>query len=125
MAAIVASIPTWQERVSVKQKESRDAIPQAWMLPAAITDSLKLPLVSNPNRLMELDIVRRSGLLTDHELEITEKYTVGELLSRLASGQLTSLEVTVAFSKRAAIAQQLVSLDTSPDTSPSQFPPTC
>jgi amidase len=42
-------------------------------------------------------------------LIITESYDARRLLRQLATGQLTSVEVTEAFSKRAAIAQQLVS----------------
>jgi amidase len=48
--------------------------------------------------------------LTEQELRITEHYTIAELLSALADGTLTSAEVTLAYSKRAAVAQQLVSI---------------
>lgn len=58
--------------------------------------------------LIALDVPRRSGILTDRELEITESHNLASLLKGLASGDLTSSEVTLAFSKRAAIAQQLV-----------------
>lgn len=46
-------------------------------------------------------------MLTEKELRITEAYDVRHLLKALASGELTSVDVTVAFCKRAAIAQQL------------------
>lgn len=52
--------------------------------------------------------MRKLGILTAKELQITEQYTVSQLLEALKSGQLTALEVTVAYCKRAAIAQQLV-----------------
>ncbi|KAH7379676.1 amidase signature domain-containing protein [Cadophora sp. MPI-SDFR-AT-0126] len=39
----------------------------------------------------------------------TENYTAVKLLEHLASGKFTSVAVTTAFCKRAAIAQQLVS----------------
>lgn len=71
--------------------------------------TLVFPLDKNPNKLIDMDIPRSSGLLSERELTITEKYSVPELLAKLASGELTSLEVTTAFSKRAAIAQQVVS----------------
>ncbi|KAL1793520.1 hypothetical protein ACET3X_008502 [Alternaria dauci] len=58
---------------------------------------------------MEMDIPRKSGILDEKELDITEKFTVEELLQQLRMGVLSSLEVTIAFSKRAAIAQQLLS----------------
>lgn len=58
---------------------------------------------------MEQDLVRRSGILSSHEIQITEAYDVAGLLKGLASGTLTAVDVTAAFSKRAAIAHQLVS----------------
>lgn len=100
--------PSWQTKVAEKQKQSLAAIPQAWHLPESITKALAYPLEEKPNHLMELDIPRKSGILSDKELDITEQNTVAQLLAKLASGQLTSVEVTTAFCKRAAIAQQLV-----------------
>lgn len=72
-------------------------------------------LVQPPDKsrsnLIDLDIPRRSNILTPRELRITESYDVQHLLDALAAGELTALEVTVAFCKRAAIAQQLVRRD--------------
>jgi len=100
--------PTWQAIVAKKKEQCRSLIPAAWQLPGSILESLTFPLDTNPNKVLELDIPRKSGILTDVELDITEKYSVAELLAKLASGEFTSLEVTTAFCKRAAIAQQLV-----------------
>lgn len=108
-----ATAANWKAIVTQKQEECKRKIPPAWLLPESITSALKWPLDTNPNKLLELDIPRSSGILTKRELSITEDFTVGELLGKLAAGQLSSVEVTVAFSKRAAIAQQLVSLITS------------
>ncbi|EXJ88869.1 hypothetical protein A1O3_01933 [Capronia epimyces CBS 606.96] len=99
----------WQVKVAQKQQQCRDAIPAAWLLPPSILESLVFPLDKTPNRLLDLDIPRKSGLLSDREIKITEDYTVVELLAKLASGEFSSLEVTTAFAKRAAIAQQLTS----------------
>ncbi|KIX00791.1 uncharacterized protein Z518_09856 [Rhinocladiella mackenziei CBS 650.93] len=99
----------WQVKAAQKQRQCREAIPAAWQLPPSILQSLAFPLDMYPNRLLDMDIPRKSGLLSDREIDITEKYTVSELLVKLASGEFTSLEVTTAFSKRAAIAQQLTS----------------
>jgi amidase len=55
-----------------------------------------------------LPIFRDCGLLTARELEITEIADATALLEKIHSRQWTSLEVTVAFCKRAAIAQQLI-----------------
>jgi amidase len=98
----------WQARGAEKRARCQSQIPKAWHVPSAIVQSLKHPLESSKNNLIELGIARRSGLLTEKELNITEAYDVPGLLNALASGDLSSLEVTVAFCKRAAIAQQLV-----------------
>lgn len=100
---------SWQQIVAQKRQSGDAAIPKEWKLPSSILDSLAFPLDKHPNKLIELDIPRKSGLLTDRELNVTENYTVSELLAKLASGEFTALEVTTAFSKRAAIAQQLTS----------------
>lgn len=99
----------WQTIVAAKQKKSQSLIPEAWRLPESITKTLQYPLEEHANRLLDLDIPKRSGILSARELEITEANTVADLLSKLASGTYTALEVTTAFCKRAAIAQQLVS----------------
>lgn len=98
----------WQTLAAEKRARCQSLIPKAWELPSALVQSLSHPLESSKNNLIELDIPRRSGLLTEKELRITEAYDVRGLLKALASGDFTSLEVTVAFCKRAAIAQQLV-----------------
>jgi Asp-tRNA(Asn)/Glu-tRNA(Gln) amidotransferase A subunit family amidase len=48
-------------------------------------------------------------LLDDRELQITGLYDATDLLAKLARREFSSLEVTTAFAKRAAIAQQLTS----------------
>ncbi|KAH7140409.1 amidase signature domain-containing protein [Dactylonectria estremocensis] len=99
----------WQSKVAEKRVSCQKAIPQAWTLPTSILESLpaSTDLAKTKINLMSLDIPRRSGILTERELEITESFNVPSLLEGLASGKLTSLEVTLAYSKRAAIAQQL------------------
>lgn len=96
------SQPTdWQELVARKRRECQDKIPHEWTLSEDILKSV-------PKHLLEYDLPRCSGLLSDLELDVTENYTATELLVKLASGQVSSLAVTTAFSKRAAIAQQVV-----------------
>ena len=46
--------------------------------------------------------------MTSQELEITEHTDAAVLLRKLASGQLSTVTVTKAFCRRAAIAQQLI-----------------
>lgn len=97
----------WQAKVARKQAALKAKIPKEWVLPESITSLLQYPLEKHANRLIELDIPRRSGLLSDRELAITEQFTVTALLSALRSGEATAAEVTIAFSKRACIAGQL------------------
>ncbi|KAJ4423774.1 hypothetical protein N0V82_001512 [Gnomoniopsis sp. IMI 355080] len=99
----------WKVKAEQKYKQSQDLIPEAWKLSPEVTQDLVRPLETANNNLIELDIPRRSGILNAHELRITEEYDVEALLKALASGELSALEVTVAFCKRAAIAQQLTS----------------
>jgi amidase len=92
----------WQELVARKRRECQDKIPCEWTLSEDILKEV-------PQHVLEFDLPRRSGLFSDVELDVTENYTATDLLTKLASGQLSSLVVTTAFSKRAAIAQQVVS----------------
>ncbi|RMJ20063.1 hypothetical protein CDV36_000226 [Fusarium kuroshium] len=98
---------SWEVRAAEKRARCADAIPKPWRLPSHILDSLKTPLETNKNDLVSLDIPRRSGILSDIELDITESYNVSSLLAKLADGTFTAVQVVTAFSKRAAIAQQL------------------
>lgn len=100
--------PSWESRAAEKRTRAAEGIPAPWRLPSHILDELKLPLESSKNDLISLEIPRKSGILSEIELEITESYTTGELIKKLATGSLTAVQVVNAFSKRAAIAQQLV-----------------
>lgn len=95
---------TWQAIAAKKRESAYEKIPNEWRLS---TEKLEgLGQASNAN---VLNIPRESGILSARELEITEKYDAVALLEQLASGKFSSTEVTLAFSKRAAIAQQVVS----------------
>ncbi|QMW44036.1 hypothetical protein G4B11_007406 [Aspergillus flavus] len=100
---------SWQQRVEQKRQRCANKIPAEWRMPDEVIASLHTPLADHRNDLIRNDIIRKSGIMTKHELQITEDYTVRELLAALANGSLSSVEVTVAYCKRAAIAQQLVS----------------
>ncbi|KAL2787793.1 amidase signature domain-containing protein [Aspergillus keveii] len=100
------SIPEcdWQVLVTKKRAQLNAQIPGEWRLSESFLASIPAS-----GRLIEDDVVRRSGLLTDEELDITENYSAKELLSKLACGDTSSLQVTTAFCKRAAIANQVTS----------------
>ncbi|KAF4815201.1 putative amidase [Colletotrichum siamense] len=100
---------TWAEKIAAKRDMSWAAIPRDWRIPEAVLAQLSHPLDSHANNLIKSNVIRQCGILTDQELRITEDFTTGVLLRHLSSGLLTSVEVTIAFSKRAAIAQQLTS----------------
>lgn len=83
-----------------KQAQRAAAIPPEWRLkilpPASQTNVLETP--------------RTCGILTAEELAITENHDATDLVDLLASGKLSSESVTRAFCKRAAVAQQVVSV---------------
>ncbi|CAH0043156.1 unnamed protein product [Clonostachys rhizophaga] len=104
------AIKSWQTKAAEKRAACQEAIPKDWILPQSIFETLpaKSDLPKTKVNLIDLDIPRRSGILTEREIEITESFSTSQLLEGLASGKFTSYEVTLAFSKRAAIVQQLV-----------------
>lgn len=82
-----------------KQLQRSNKIPKEWLIATKplhdATDILEVPVTC--------------GILSDVEREITSKYDATALLEKLKSGVWSAEQVTVAFCKRAAIAQQLVS----------------
>ncbi|KAI8946103.1 putative fatty-acid amide hydrolase [Xylaria longipes] len=81
-----------------KVSQRRSKIPDAWLIsPDAaenVTNFIKIPTTC--------------GVLSDVECEITSNYDATALLAKLKAGTFSVEQVTVAFCKRAAIAQQLV-----------------
>ncbi|KAL2066253.1 hypothetical protein VTL71DRAFT_2324 [Oculimacula yallundae] len=101
MESVTAS---WQTIATQHRDAAASKIPDDWRLPSSITDSISQ--ISDQN---VLAIPGTCGLLSKEEIDLTENYTALELVQHLASGRFTSLAVTTAFCKRAAISQQLVS----------------
>lgn len=95
---------TWETVASTYRSETTAKIPKDWLLPSSVTSSFSETSVQNV-----LDIPRTCGILTEEEIEITEKYDAITLARLLGEGIVKSVDVTRAFCKRAAIAQQLVS----------------
>lgn len=75
-----------------------DKIPKELVLPDTVIDNPPLDVTQIP---------RQCGLLTKEELDITENYDLVALTDAIASRRLTSVQVTSAYCKRAAIAHQL------------------
>ncbi|KAK5163491.1 uncharacterized protein LTR77_010673 [Saxophila tyrrhenica] len=87
---------TWQEIAERKRQERDSRIPKEWRLRRAIPS----------DRFNLKDVPRESGILTQRELDLTENFDATAHLSGLLTGLLKSVDVTTAFCKRAAIAQQ-------------------
>ncbi|KAL4805918.1 Acetamidase [Aspergillus unguis] len=84
----------WKSIAAEKRARLAQSIPQEWRIKdLPTTDSV-------------MDFPASSGILSVKELEITD-YSAADLVASLASGKLTAVEVTTAFCKRAALAQQL------------------
>lgn len=90
----------WQEKAAAKAAEAKAKIPTEWLLPEGLVPD---------NQLNVLDVPRTCGILTLEEISITEDYDATALRDKLAKGELSAFQVTVAFCKRSAIAQQLTS----------------
>lgn len=102
------SVAATTGKTEERRAANRKAIPDSWILDPALLEGLQTPWETSKNDLMALDLPQKSGILSARELEITGSYSIHDLLKGLVDGQLTSEEVVTAFSKRAAIAHQVV-----------------
>ncbi|KAF8425288.1 amidase signature domain-containing protein [Tirmania nivea] len=87
---------TWEDIAADKNRRIDASIPNEWRID-----------VTKYQEDSVMHVPAASGILSPQELEITNSSAV-DLASRLASGQLKSVEVTLAFCKRAALAHQLL-----------------
>jgi len=93
----------WKQLIDEKRKSNFEKIPKEWRLSSEVLAKVESNADANV-----LSIPTSCGVLTPKEVEITESADATEVLQRLAKGEWSSYEVTLAFCKRAAIAQQLV-----------------
>ncbi|KAL4994089.1 fatty-acid amide hydrolase [Aspergillus recurvatus] len=96
--------PDWRSLVACKRRQLDAQIPLKWR----VSEDVLASIPAN-GHLIGTEIVRRTGIVSENELDITGNYSAVELVQKLANGQLSSVEVTTGFCKRAAIAQQLTS----------------
>ncbi|KAF8420565.1 general amidase [Boletus edulis BED1] len=89
-------MPSWSDLAADKKRRQQKAIPQEWLITPPPETTLNVT-----------GIPETCGLLTPRELAITDE-DVNTLLKRLAGGEWSAVEVTIAFYKRAIVAQQLV-----------------
>jgi len=86
---------SWEDVARDKRERLAAKIPADWIVKdLPTTDSV-------------IDFPRTSGLLSDAELELTA-LSASALVADLAAGRRKSVDVVLAFCKRAALAQQLV-----------------
>lgn len=97
------SKPNWETLISEKRAFRESRIPLEWRLDEKITSQ-----AHRGNPISAFSLLDQTNLLTKRERDITDSYDATALLGQLATGDISSLEVTTAFCKRAAIAQQLV-----------------
>ncbi|KPI41085.1 putative amidase PB8B6.03 [Cyphellophora attinorum] len=93
----VVEVPPWKIAAGKKRDTQWQQIPEEWRL-----SPLPSPLPRST-----LAYLEATSLLDDKEKSITSTLSADHLLTQIHSGVLSSLEVTAAFCKRAAIAQQL------------------
>jgi amidase len=96
-------IADWRTLAASKRKALAEKIPSEWLLPESTTSPLSETSTHNV-----LSIPRDCGLLSERELDLTEKYDATALVEAMTSGKIKSVDVVGAFCKRAAIAQQCV-----------------
>ncbi|KAH9884264.1 amidase signature domain-containing protein [Xylariomycetidae sp. FL2044] len=89
----------WKTRAARKQAERSSKIPPEFTIPKSLLPSAEEKVVQ--------DFPHKAGFFTERELLITES-TASEVVSKIAHGEWTALEVARATCKRAAVAQQLV-----------------
>lgn len=95
--SVTAMTASWKSIVEDKRARQLAAIPSAWRLPQSVNTSSQ----------SMLEIIQSCGILTSQELQWTEVIDISELVSLVASREVSSVQLTTAFCKRAAIAQQL------------------
>ncbi|KAL1306190.1 hypothetical protein AAFC00_004292 [Neodothiora populina] len=85
---------SWEEVAADKRARIAKSIPSVWKIDtSSLSDNV-------------MDVPEKCGLLSSEELAITNSTAV-ELVEKMATGKLKSVDVTTAFCKRAAVAQQV------------------
>ncbi|EAW13376.1 fatty-acid amide hydrolase [Aspergillus clavatus NRRL 1] len=97
------STENWEGQARKAKDLLQNSIPKQWLVSAD-----KLPPADQKN--VE-DFPRKSGVLSDREISITEKSATA-LVAGMAAGMLTAEEVVVAFLKRAVLGHQLLNFAT-------------
>lgn len=102
----------WEQIARSHFEEQQKKIPSDWLLDNDKLEQLRGAGTAKEGRLIDLQAAKKSGILDSNEENITENYTARELLRHLRQGTLSAERVVTAYCKRAAVAQQLVSIRT-------------
>lgn len=94
----MSSQENWQTLCAQRKAKQLESIPKEWLITQPPEEQRNVQ-----------DVPKTCGLLTEREVEITDTIDIDIILGKLATGSWTSVEVTLAFYKRAIVAQQLVS----------------
>jgi amidase len=86
---------SWEKTAAEKRARIEASIPQEWRIKTKPTED------------SVMNFPQTSGIMSAEELAITES-SATDLVAQMAAGKLTSVAVTTAFCKRAALAHQLV-----------------
>jgi amidase len=73
----------WQSVSAAKREQNAAKIPNEWRLSESI-----LSKVNKEVDLNVLDVPRTCGILSEKEIELTEKYDATALLEKMASGEV-------------------------------------
>ena len=85
----------WEKIAADKKARIAARIPQEWRIKSLPTED------------SVMNFPKTSGIMSPEEIAITES-SATELVAQMAAGKITSVAVTTAFCKRAALAHQLV-----------------
>lgn len=91
---------SWEQQAKQKKAEVDKHIPKEWILPVEVTSQY-----NEKTPISVLDLPQK--FLNSNEFDITENYSVSQLLDELKSGRFSAVDVVCAFSHRAAIATQV------------------
>lgn len=90
--------PEYEAKIKSVLDDFAAKVPREFYIPQSVVDNPPKNVTAVP---------RESGILSEQELEITEKYDAVSLAEAIASKKLTAVAVATAFAKRAIIAHQL------------------
>lgn len=95
------SLKRWELQAQKGRDILNDSIPKQWLAPVE-----SLPLATEKS---VIDFPRKSGLLSERELSITD-LSATQLVAEMGAGKLKAEEVVVAFLKRAVLGHQMVKM---------------